>query len=297
MFAGAFLLLSAMQVAAQSPIGELTEVVNEVDIDAFGSGDFIPARAGEALYESSVIRTGYNSFAYGVVDDAEFTIGPYATTPVASFRSGRQRGSGDGFFSRILRGLTRSLAPPVEEEIVGGGRADQQEPAAPGWMTTQVDPDTLLKNGITHIDDQEWRLAVETLRLIEYPEDLDEYTIEEYYVQLTYALMGLGDFHAAMGAAFEYALAPAEPAEVSLLTTRLQLLAGLSAFYAGEDAVAEASLDAYLSEVPLEAASPEAVAARVRLLSTQGATVSANRLLRDARQAQPGTDWDSLLSD
>ena len=289
------LSLVPVRVLAQSPVGEIRRLHGSVEIDAFGTGDFLPALVSDTLFEESVIQTDYESWAYVTVDGAEYTVSPSSTTPVRSFLASRRRAQGDGFFTRILKQLTRSLSPPDEDEIIAGGRASQVEGPTTAWVY-DIDPNQLFEEALHYIDAGRYESAVESLRLIEFPEDGD-FDIEEYYVNLAYALMGLGDFHAAMAASFEYARAQPAPAEVCALTPRLQLLGGVAAYYAGEDRVAGAALEAYLAAVPLGEAAPEAVVARVRLLRQQGAAADADRLLRDARRAQPGVQWDSLLSD
>lgn len=288
----ALLCLVAAGAAAQTPVGEITSASGFVEIDAFGVGEFVDVRVPEAVYESSVIRTDYESWAYLELDGNEHTIGPSSTTPVSSFVNKRRSNRGDGFFARVLREITRSLSPPEEEAIVAGGRASNQQQLGTSWVF-DVDPNELFDEGLAAMDASDFEYAVESFRLIEYPSDGD-FGIEEYYVNLSYALMGLGDFHAAMSAAFEYLLLQPTPENAAHLTPRLQLLAGVSAFYGGETAIAEAAIAAYLDTVPLEDAAAEAVVLRHALLTEAGRRNDAEALLARAVRAQPGTDWSAL---
>lgn len=281
-----------MAVSAQTPIGSIHTATGFVEIDPFGVGDFVDVMVPEAVYEDSVIRTDYESWAYLSIDGDEFTVAPNSRTPVSSFVSERRRSKGGGFFSRILRELTRSLTPPEQEELVAGGRASEAVDSGTSWVF-DVDPNAMYEEALADIEAGEFEMAVESLRLIEYPSDGD-FEIEDYYVNLAYSLMGMGDFHAAMSASFEYALADPDPDNADLLTTRLQLLGGISAYYSGEDQVASSMLDAYLEKEPIETASPEAVAAYYLLLDDSGRSAEARRLLQNARRAQPQVDWDEL---
>ena len=145
-----------------------------------------------------------------------------------------------------------------------------------------VDPNAKFAEAVEDIAAGDYEYAVDSLRMIEYPSDGD-FEIEEYFVNLAHALMGMGDFHAGMVESFNYALADPAPENVDLLTPRLQLLGGVSAYYSGHDEVAASALAAYIEEVTLE------------LLRDAGRSSEANRLIRDARRAQPDVDWDSAV--
>ncbi len=288
------LVVVSSAAVAQTPIGSIEKIFEFVEIDAFGVGDFVEVVVPEAVYENSVVRTDYESWAYITIDGEEHTVGPNSTTPISAFVSDRRRGRSEGFFARILRQLTVSLSPPEDDVIVAGGRASEVQGATTSWVF-DIDPNELFEEALHQIDAGRFESAVESLRLIEFPEDGD-YEIEEYYVNLAYALMGMGDFHAAMAASFEYALADPDPENTALLTKRLQLIGGISAYYAGEDQIAGSSLDAYLQDEPLSSAAAEAISAKYNLLCEQNRTAEAGSLLRDARRAQPGVDWDAAIS-
>jgi len=288
--------LSVVSTAAiaQTPIGSIEKLFGVVDIDAFGVGEFVDAVVPEAVYEASVVRTGYESWAYVTIDGEEHTIGPNSTTPVSTFVSNRRQGKSEGFFARVLRELTRSLSPPEDDEIVAGGRAAEVQGETTAWVF-DIDPNEMYAEALHQIDAGRFESAVESLRLIEFPEDGD-YEVEEYYVNLAYALMGMGDFHAAMAASFEYALADPDPANACLLTPRLQLIGGIAAYYAEEDQIAGASLDAYLESEPLSTAAVKAISVKYSLLREQNRNAEATSLLRDARRAQPGVDWNAVAN-
>ncbi|MEE8441300.1 MAG: hypothetical protein V3S41_06230 [Spirochaetia bacterium] len=288
------LIVVSVAALAQAPIGSIEAMFGFVEIDAFGVGEFVDALAPEAVYEASVVRTDYESWAYITIDGEEHTVGPNSTTPVSTFISEQRRGRSEGFFARILRELARSLSPPEDQILVAGGRAAEIQGPTTSWVF-EIDPNELFEEALHQIGAGRFESAVESLRLIEFPEDGD-YEIEEYYVNLVYALMGMGDFYAAMSAGFEYALVEPDPDYVNLLTDRLQLLGGIAAYYAGEDQIAAVSLDAYLDDQPLASAAAEAISVKYSLLRDTDRNAEAASLLRDARRAQPGVDWDAVTN-
>jgi len=264
-----------------------------VEIDAFGQDDFVGVRIPEVIYQESIVRTDYESWAHLIIDGEQYTIGPNSETPIASFTNARRRDKSPGFFARVLREITRSLSPPEEEDIVAGGRASNVEPSGTSWVY-DVDPNELFNDALDAIDDGDFEYAVESLRLIEYPSE-GEFQIEEYYVNLSYALMGMGDFHAAMDSAFEYLMLDPSPDNAKLLPQRLQLLAGISAYYSGEPGVADAALQSYVERAGMEDAAPEAVVIMYLRLREMGRAGEATDLLSRARHAQPAVQWDELV--
>ena len=281
-------------LGAQQAIGVIDETDNIVQLDAFGTGRFVRALKGDVLYEQSVISTDYESWAFITIDGNPHIIGPNSETPVRSFQSTRKRGIA-GFFSRLIRGISDSLAPPdEEEEVLLGGRASNiAESTGSDWVF-DVDLDEQFAIAEAALADSDYATAVDALRLIEYPED-GSFELEDYYVMLAHALMGLGDFHAAMSGAFEYFYADPDPSNVAELPERLQLLAGISAFYAGEDEISRESLRSYIDAVGVADAPAEAIAALVRLLRESGENATADELLDEARAKHPHEDWNLLL--
>ncbi|MBU8912650.1 MAG: hypothetical protein KOO61_01415, partial [Spirochaetales bacterium] len=98
--AGILVVISSAAVA-QTPIGSIGKIFEFVEIDAFGVGDFVEVVVPEAVYETSVVRTDYESWAYITIDGEEHTVGPNSTTPISAFVSDRRRGRSEGFFARI----------------------------------------------------------------------------------------------------------------------------------------------------------------------------------------------------
>ena len=289
------LLITAVAgVTAQSRVGEIVTIEGYAEIDAFGRDRFIKAREGDVLYESSKVRTDYDSWVTAEINGERYQIAPNSTTRISTYVTDRRRG-GQGVLGRLLRNIMDSLAPPEEEVADFGGRASDaaQDDGFDSMFVTDVDADEEFAAGHEALAAGDYREAAERFRRIEYPED-GTFELTEYYVGLTHALLGLGDVDAAMGAAFDYALAEPAAGTVTTLPTRLQLLAAISAYYAGEDAIALEATEQYIAELGVAEADPQAVAIRILLLQRTNRT-EAQTLEREARSSRPNLDWDTLL--
>jgi hypothetical protein len=294
---GAVVLLIAAvlpPVAAQERIGRIISIDGYAQIDAFGTGRFIDAEEGDVLYGSTVVRTEYESWVTTEIGGRSYEIAPSSTTRVSLFASDRRREAG-GVLGRLLRGIIDSLAPPEEDVADFGGRASQVESAGSigSMFIVDVEPDEEFAAGREALEAGDYRTAVDHFRRIEYPED-GTFSLTEFYVSQSYALLGLGDFDAAIRSAFDYTIEEPSPARVDALPARLRLIVAIGAYYGGDDALADAAARSYVQELGLERADAEAIAIQIRLLR-KTAAARAGELERAARSARPGVDWDALL--
>jgi len=292
----AALVMAALAVAApaQEQVGRITSVDGWAEIDAFGAGQFIEAEEGDALYPDSVLRTDFDTWATILVQGQEFEIAPRSESGVSAFLAQRVRASRPGLIARLIRSIGNSLAPPEEDVADFGGRASEAATADQyGGFITDVNVNDEFAEGVEALERGDYREAVGHLKRIEYPEEGD-FDLEEYYVQLTYALLGLGDFDAALDAAFEYQLVEPSVADVDGLPPRLQMLAGIGAFYAGDDRIAERAAGQYIGAVGLKGADAEVIAIRIRAMRERDRR-AADSLERRVRRERSDVDWDSLL--
>lgn len=288
-------LLVAVSAVAQERVGRIESIDGYAEIDAFGTGRFITAETGDLLYRSTVLRTDYESWLSMDVGGTTYEVAPSSTTRVATFATDRRREAAGGLLGRLLRGIVDSLAPPEEDVADFGGRAS--EAASPdsigSLFVVDVSPDEEFAAGQQALEAGDYRTAVDHFRRIEYPED-GTFSLIEYYVSLSYSLLGLGDFDAAVGAAFDYVIEEPSPENVALLPERLQLIVAIGAYYAGDDRLADRASSDYVRELGLEQADPQAVAIRIRLLR-ESDRAQAQELERAARSANPDADWDVLI--
>jgi tetratricopeptide (TPR) repeat protein len=287
-------LCLAAPTHAQVQVGTIETLLGFVEIDAYGTGEFIPARNGEHLFESSVIRTDVDSWADLNVGGRPATIPPLSTVRVSSFIRTRSPSS-VGFLGRLIDGIRSFLRPEPESEEEYADRAENRADAGPGiqWEL-DVDPGEAYEKATAAMEVGDYRTAVQELRSIEEPYGNPIFTLEEYYVRLTYALAELGSHEAALQAAFEYLAVEPSPTRVSGLPRSLQLLCALSAFVITEDDIARASVDTYLHETPLSEASPQAVMVKAYFLRLDRRSREAQDLVNDAMRANPDADWATL---
>jgi tetratricopeptide (TPR) repeat protein len=284
----------AVAVPAQEQVGRVTDIDGWAEIDAFGAGQYIEAEEGDALYADTVLRTDFDTWMTIQVQGQEFEIAPRSESEVSAFIAQRKRADRPGVIARLIRSIGNSLAPPEEDVADFGGRASEAATADQyGGFITDVNVNDEFADGVEALEAGNYREAVDHLKRIEYPEEGD-FDLEEYYVQLSYALLGLGDFDAALDAAFEYQLVEPSVADVEGLPPRLQMLAGIGAYYAGDDRIAERAAGEYIGSVGLKGADAQVIAIRI-LATRERDRRAADSLENRARRERSEVDWDSLL--
>ncbi len=282
-------LLISAPVVAQNQVGSILTIRGDVELDAFGTGAFIPAMEDDTLYQSSVVRTDYDSTAVLQIAGEEVTVAPLTTTPVQTIVARQSRGGLRSFVGRLLEGIASSLSGrPSEEVAVAGGRASEYAGSGSTWSFGQ-DVDALYEDAITAAEEGDHQRVVELLRLIDVPDE-GSFDVEDFYVQLAFSQMQLGDFYGALNTAFEFAYVEPTPAGTEYLTSRLQLLAGISAYYVDRPMVAAAALDRYLKD-GVQGAAPEAIRVRLELHQAAGEETEGWILREAAQRAYPGMDW------
>jgi len=279
---------------AQESVGRIVSIDGHGEIDAFGTNRFIAAEPGDALYGSTVLRTDYASWMTMSIGEQTFEIAPGSTTRVSTFASDRRRQAA-GLLPRLLRSIVDSLAPPKEDRADFGGRA-RPMPSSESielLFVTDVDADQEFASGRLALERTDYRSAADHLRRIEFPED-GTFGLVEYYIALGHALLGLGDFDAAMRAAFEYV--GEEPSEGSpeALPARLRLIVAIGAYYGGDDELAARASESCVDELGLDKADPVAIAIHVTLVERTDPG-RAEILERAVRESRPSVDWDLLL--
>lgn len=281
------LLLVAASASTQQAVGTVRSVRGFVEIDAFGTGRFIEAVAGDTLYEQSVIRTDYDGTARLEVSGEMVTVAPRSQTPVLSFLTRQERGGLGAFIQNLLRGIAESLSAASREEVASAGLRHSNVAESGGMGFIQdFDADSLFEQAQLAIEEGDYQSAAELLGQIESPDD-GTFDVEEFFVTFAVVQMQLGDFYAAMRTSFDYARAEPSADEAAYLPAQLQLVAGISAYYVGKNAVAAGALDAYIDSVGIERAAADAISIRVRLHEEAGEQSQASALLSRANSARP----------
>ena len=280
----ALVVIAVHGVAAQQPVGRLTDVVGPVEIDAFATGRFIRAQENDALYRESVVRTRTGGRAVARIGDAVHPIAESTTISVATFVAA-ERPTGRGFVRRIVDGIANALGPPRQDAVAAGtDRADRPE-----RLTGSAD----YTEGVSLLRDGRFGDAIARLERI----DVDiwpwmyDFSVEDHYAYLTLALIGDGDPSAAIDTAFDFVMAPPTPSLVDRLPPRLIFLVGLAADHAGDERLA-----ATAAEHRLELTTPESVAFVIGALRVLGYSDDAAAIEREAGIQRPGIDWPGLLA-
>ncbi len=283
---------------AQESVGRIISIDGIAEIDAFGNAAFIQAREGDRLYERTVIKTDVETWVSIEVGGTTYEIAALSETRVSSFVAGRRRAAGDGFLRRLIGGLGRALAPPPEtEQRFGTDRASEavQNDGFAGFVL-DVDVDAEYELAVASLEAGEFREAMEHFALIEFPED-GSFDLEEFYVDKTWALMGMGDLSEAIRTALAYA-DPFDPSvdDVNQIGPRLQLLVAVAAWYTDDDVLAREAAVAHVDDLGVEAADAQAITIAI-LSQRETDRESADRLERQAREGRPAEAWDTLLSE
>ncbi len=277
-------LLLAAGLAAQTPVGTIHTITGHVEIDAFGTDRFIRARVGDRLYDETVVRTGADGRVTLRIGDETHEISPRSTVTVGSLRP-EDRRADRGFLRRMIQGISDAIAPPRETPVAAGtdrasvvehrvGRADfddAREFVAAGRFAEAID-------ALERIDVDIWPWIY-------------DFTVEEHYIFLTLALIGIGDPHEALYHAFDFVMAMPKPAIVNRLSPRLRFLVAIAADHADEPELARAA-----AEPSAEISTPPYLSFAIRSLRLLGYADEAASLEAGARSRLPGTDWDELLS-
>ena len=163
------LVLFAGLLPADSAVGTVSVVEGEVFIDAFATGDFIPAVPGEVLYEESVVKTGYDSRAVLDLDDRMTELPPETTLSVSGLVKSRERKKRFRWL-RTIAGAVKAAFETItggEEEVVLGGRAADvgSDDGSMGWIIEDEDEDAFAE-ALGFIEFGEWAEAVALLREI-----------------------------------------------------------------------------------------------------------------------------------
>ncbi|TVQ29293.1 MAG: hypothetical protein EA382_00375, partial [Spirochaetaceae bacterium] len=223
----ALVVLAVHSVAAQQPVGHLTDIVGSVEIDAFATGRFIRAQENDVLYRESVVRTRAGARAVARIGDASHPIAASTTVAIATLVAA-ERPAGRGFIRRIVDGIANAIGPPREDAVAAGtDRAEQ-----PQRLTGSAD----YTDGVALLRDGRFSDAIARLYRI----DVDiwpwmyDFTVEDHYAYLTLALIGSGDPHEALDTAFDFVMAAPAPSLVDRLPPRLVFLVGLAADQAGD---------------------------------------------------------------
>ncbi len=137
--------------AADVEVGRILSAGGPVTVDAFGKGAFIAARAGDRLYQASVVRAGPEGRAVISLQGTERHVAPGATVRIADLLVSVSRARGTGWLAAVgslFRSISESIrAAGTPDEVVLAGRAADatQRDSGIEWETGEPDPDELFE--------------------------------------------------------------------------------------------------------------------------------------------------------
>ena len=149
-------LLCALHLAAETKIGSVVSSSGTVTIDSFGSGSFIAAKKGDALYASSVVKAGQNGRATLEIQGQTAEVAAGAAVKVADLSAAGTKKSSLGWFAAVGK-LIKSFGEAgsaKESDLVLGSRAAEVTDEGSGmeWAVEETDPETILPEAQKKID-------------------------------------------------------------------------------------------------------------------------------------------------
>ena len=156
---------------ADTEVGEIIEIKGSVSIDAFGAGKFIEAVEGEILYETTIIRVGFDSLAQIVVADETKTIPADTEVALAAISISSERKRRRRWLPSIVGAVKDLLSsrPADEETVELGSRAAEVESDTTVWMLDEEDDEVLFEDARELIETGNYADALGKLDLILFP--------------------------------------------------------------------------------------------------------------------------------
>lgn len=164
----AAMVLLTFAASADSAVGEISSLSGEVTIDAFGTGDYIRAIAGEVLYRQSVVRTGFGGKAVLTIGGRSAVVASESELAIGSLVQSRERRNRFGWL-RSLTGTVKSAFDAVtgrQEDVALGPRAGNAGDSDQiGWVVEDENEDAF-NEAIRLIGDDDFAGAIALLKEI-----------------------------------------------------------------------------------------------------------------------------------
>ena len=153
---------------ADTEVGEIVEIDGYVSIDTFGAGKFIEAVEGEVLYDSTILRVGFESSAQIRVSDESKTIPADTEVSLAAISSASERKRRRRWLPSIVGAVKDLLSSRSDEEetVELGSRAAEVESDTTVWMLDEEDDEVLFEDAREFIETGNYAEALDRLNLI-----------------------------------------------------------------------------------------------------------------------------------
>jgi tetratricopeptide (TPR) repeat protein len=293
-----FCCIGVSLLSADTEVGRVVSLSGKVLIDAFGKGAFIPAIAGDTLYQGSVLQTESNGRAVVFIQGRQRDIPPAATVRIAEMLEVSARQSGLGWLQalgNLLRSVSEASRQKQEDLVLGSragevGRADE----GLGWMDEDAEAAELYAGAQADIRDQKYADALG--RLMRVQSSSDQALLWNATFWKGFCYFQLEDYRDAVRyLAQARQMLGSAPAELGSPFTRRLLLfqLGASYYFLAEEKQATACLDAFLAERSGDQYEPYAVLFLAKALIASGDPRRAKSVLIEARARYKGQDIDT----
>ena len=252
-----FLLLFAVAVMApaQARMGTIASIVGAVSIDAFGKGALIPAVKGDALYASTLLKTGPNGRVTLDLGGQACEVPPAATVKIGELAAAAAKKGGLSWFAAVAR-LVKSFADASqrkEGDAVLGSRAGDAtscDSTEMEWDVEESDAAALIPQARKSIEAGGYTSALETLAKAETPgEPAVAWQLSFWRGFCYFQLEDYPDAVKHLSAARERGRSSPQlgsPSDRAMLLFQL----GASLYFTGNEKEAAAVLGSYLAEAP-----------------------------------------------
>jgi TolA-binding protein len=289
------ILFAPVTAHADVVVGTITGIEGEVLVDAFGTGQYLEAILGEALYAKSYVITAYGGNAIIDVGGKNIELASESTIAIADLLESRDKKKRFRWLTSIVSAVKSvfDAAKGSSEDVVLGGRAGKVDESEVGWITDDEDEDAF-DEAMDLVDTGEWGEAVAVLREIVdplpgtfLPGEIGfwighcQYQLENYGE----ALKGYSD------SLSEIEAGPIAPWSLPYYEEAL-FQTGSSLYFTGDYRDAIAAMESLIPEVSDDYA-PFAYMIMIDSLREAGRTVSAKRYLDDARALFTDTEYTS----
>jgi TolA-binding protein len=291
-------LLCSVPLFAEAKLGSVKSFSGDVTIDAFGKGTFIRVIVGDALYASTVLKSGPDGRATLEVQGMRKEIPPGARVRISDLLSASAKKGGLAWFAAVGK-LIKSFSEASqakEEDLVMGSRAAE---AAPKDRETgmewegDTDASSILPDARKTIDAGDFNAALQKLGKAEVPSDPALAFEFLYWKGFCYfqledypdATACFSDAYARMGASRN----AVSPDQRSFLLFQL----GSSYFFLGKEKEAVPVLSEYLADNADAPLAPYATLLLAQSLAASGDGSRARSLASAAAKKYKGTDLES----
>ncbi|MAG13009.1 MAG: hypothetical protein CMN78_00245 [Spirochaetales bacterium] len=290
-------LLPAIQTVAigETRVGEIQSVEGPVTFDAYATGKFIAAMPGDALFEQSVIKTGFEGRAELLIGGERFTIPPDTEARIETLLESRRKQRKVGWLSSFIKYVGRWVSSSWKEEetAVLGGRASKSEASTDFWVT---EDDVFLVKARELIAEEDYAEALEMLEAIQFaPEDALPGEVEYLKGHLYYSMGFYEEATWHLGNAdFEIEKSGYNFSEIPFYTL-LHFERASSHYFSGDYDMSQSILTVLIQGGPGEL-EPYALLMLAQVLREAGNITESRRLAEEALGSYRGTPFEADFS-